>query len=95
MILQQYITLLTEWKTARAIQGHPNEDGFMVLSVERDSDYSNRLTDLWYQMSPEDQNTAEIFGAEAFVMPLGAPETLGLVDVVAQSGKIPRKHILN
>ena len=80
--------LHTKWLLTRELEGYL-ENNRKRLSDERESSFASPLTDLWYQMTPKEQDELEEM-IEASQQP-SAPLDLGLVDIEAKSGQMPRR----
>ena len=92
---QQYLELNTKWQLTRELEGYLElEHGTMRLSDERESGFAEALDGLWYQMTDKEQDELEAVllpDWEARRKPPEAPEDLGLVDTIPQSGQMPRR----
>lgn len=95
----KYLAFNTKWQLTRELEGYI-EDGMMRLSDERESEFAAPMTDLWHQMTDSEQDELEaVLGFAWKLRQLGAtstleaPADLGLVDVIPQSGQLPRKSL--
>jgi hypothetical protein len=82
--IKQYKTLLVELLLEREINGGE-------LGQEAESSYTERLWDIWRELTDEEQDEVEEWAA-SLNEPLDAPEDLGLVDTVPASGQMPRRR---
>jgi len=94
---QQYLELNTKWQLTRELEGYIElEHGTMRLSDEREIEFAVPLSDIWDQMTDKEQDELEaalLPDWEARRKPPEAPEDLGLVDTVPQSGQMPRRPV--
>ena len=94
---QQYLELNTKWQRTRELEGYIElEHGTMRLSDEREIEFAVPLSDIWDQMTDKEQDELEaalLPDWEARRKPPEAPEDLGLVDTVPQSGQMPRRPV--